>query len=87
MSVAKKQIYYREKYFLIEIGVRQGVFSPDLFNLSSKVILSELDILPGFIVHESNINNINRWHSVDSKQKENLDNIVKEFEKKRLTID
>ena len=43
----------------IKRGVRHGcVFSPDLFNLYSGKIMSELDESPGFIIGGHNINNL-----------------------------
>ena len=46
-------------YIKIERGDRQGcVFSPDLFNLYSEMILKELEGLPGFSIGGHNINNL-----------------------------
>ena len=43
----------------IERGARQGcVFSPDLFNLYSEIIMRELDGQKGFVVGGHNINNL-----------------------------
>lgn len=45
----------------IERGERQGgVFSPDLFNLGSETILTELEAVTGPIIGGYNFNNIRR---------------------------
>ncbi len=47
------------EYTEIKRGVRQGcVFSPDLFNLYSEIILRCLQDLPGVVINGQNINNI-----------------------------
>lgn len=46
------------KYVEEEQGVRNGcVFSQDLFNIYSKLILGEVEVLLGFITGKHNLNN------------------------------
>ena len=81
------------EYTRIERGVRQGcVFSPDLSNLYSEMILRELEDLPGLVVGGHNINNIRYADDTvliadsEEKLKELLDKVVEESKNKGLSI-
>ena len=81
------------EYTRIERGVRQGcVFSPDLFNLYSEMILRELEDLPGLVVGGHNINNIRYADDTvliadsEEKFKELLDKVIEESKNKGLSI-
>ena len=81
-------------YIKIGRGVRQGrVFSPDLFNLYSEMILKELEGLPGFSIGEHNINNLRYADDFfvllaesEEKLQDLLNKVVVESKKKGLTI-
>lgn len=59
----------------------------DLFNLYSKAILTQLDVLPGFITGGHSFNKICRWHSVDSEYRKKtvgvLDKVLKGKQEER----
>lgn len=75
----------------IKMRIRQGcVFSPDLLTLYSKVILRDLEVLPGFTISGHNLNNIRYADNIVLLSKKKLqiilDTIIKKSEKEKLTI-
>lgn len=77
---------------MIERGIRQRcIFSPDLFNQYSEAVLSEWEILPGFIIGRHNLNK--RKYEDETvlietqrKLQKLLQEAVKESKKKGLPI-
>lgn len=54
----------------IESRIKQGcVFSPNLFDLYSEVILRELEILSGFIINGRKLNNIRYADDTDGRHR------------------
>ena len=80
-------------YTDIERGVRQGcIFSPDVFNPYSEVILRDLEPMQGFTVGGHNINNLRYaddtilFAKSEDKLQELLDVVVASSKTKGLSI-